>query len=60
MKKQAKTDSAPKDFASRSGLLKDDRWEYENKESYKDIARYFLFIAVAGIFGYIFMLGVLS
>ena len=51
---------APKDYADRSGLLKDSRWEYENKESYSKIARHLLFIAVAFGFGFILMVGILA
>jgi len=37
----------PKDYADKSGLLKPD-WEYENKEDFPTLARYFTYIVAAG------------
>ena len=55
-----KNNEAPKDFADKSGLLVDERWNYENKESYGQIAKYLLFIIASAGFGFILMLGILS
>ena len=59
----------PKDYADKSDLLATvdkryplagDDWEYHNKESFSDLARYFLFIFVGAMCGVLFCLGVLS
>lgn len=39
---------APKDYARKSSLLENNDWEYQNKESYPTLARYFVYILAAG------------
>ena len=58
-------DKQPKDYAEKDWIkykLTEDEvdWQYENKESYAKIAKYWFFIAAAFACGYMFMLGVIS
>ena len=50
----------PLDYADRSGLLKDDSWQDQNKESYGQIAKYLLFIIASAGFGFVLMVGVMA
>ena len=59
--KQRPKDYAEKDWIKFKLELEDEPdWRYTNKESYLQIAKYFVFMAVAAACGYIFMLGVMS
>ena len=58
----------PKDYAERKRVVDSIRnqphgftsenWEYRNKESFAEIARYFLFFVVGAMVGYILSMGV--
>ena len=63
--KLAEPKKQPKDYAEKDWIkykLTEDEvdWQYENKESYAKIAKYWFFIAAGLACGYMFMLGVIS
>lgn len=42
-----------KDYANKSWIQSYD-WEYHNKETYTEIAKYFAFVGTASLLGYLF------